>query len=63
MDEAALTIDDPDPDEPRCVTTGMDALACVLVVVWTWRGEASIRLISARRATTRERNDYARGNA
>ena len=62
-DEAALTIDDPHPDEVRYVTIGMDALARVLVVVWTWRGEATIRLISARRATKRERQDYARGDA
>lgn len=60
-DEAALTIDDPEPDEARYVTIGMDALARALVVVWTWRGAATIRLISARRATKRERNDYARG--
>lgn len=62
-DEAALTIADPHPNEARYVTIGMDGLARVLVVVWTWRGEAAIRLISARRATKRERHDYARGDA
>lgn len=62
-DEAALTIDDPHPDEERYVTTGMDALARVLVVVWTWREEATIRLISARRATSNERRQYTRGDA
>ncbi len=61
LDDAALTIDDPHPDEERYVTIGMDALARLLVVVWTWRGEAMIRLISARRATRREREQYARG--
>lgn len=40
-DEAALTIDDPDPDEDRYITTGTDALARVLVVVWTWRARPS----------------------
>lgn len=45
-DDAALTIDDHHLDEERYVTIGMDALARVLVVVWTWRDEATIRLIS-----------------
>ena len=60
-DEAALTAEDPHPDEERFVTVGMDALARLLVVVWSWRGEATICLISARRATKREREQYARG--
>lgn len=62
-DERALTIDEPHPDEERYVTIGMDALARVLVVVWTWRCEATIRLISARPATRTERRQYARGEA
>lgn len=61
-DDAALTIDDPYPDEERFVTIGIDAMARILVVVWTWRGETTIRLISARRATRRERRQYARGD-
>lgn len=56
-DDRALTIDDPHPDEPRFVSVGMDALARVLVVVYTWRGDA-IRLISARKATRSERDRY-----
>jgi len=36
---------------------GMDALGRVLVVVYTWR-EDSPRLISARKATARERRQY-----
>ncbi|MFW6084971.1 MAG: BrnT family toxin [Gemmatimonadota bacterium] len=60
-DSAALTLADPHRDEERFVTVGMDGLARVLVVVWTWRGEKNIRLISARRATRREREQYARG--
>jgi hypothetical protein len=58
-DVAALTLDDPHSDEERFVTIGIDALARVLVVVWTWRGEATIRIISARRATHGEREQYA----
>jgi len=56
-DEAALTIEDDDPNEQRFVTIGMDALGRVLVVVYTWRGE-EIRIVSARKATPRERTHY-----
>ena len=59
-DESALTIDDDDLDEKRFVTIGMDALARVLVVVYTWRGD-TIRMISARDATPTERRKYAEG--
>jgi len=44
-------------DEARYLTLGMDALGRVLVVVYSWR-EDSVRLISARPATTRERRQY-----
>ena len=44
-------------DEQRWITLGQDALGRVLVVVYTWRGE-NVRLISARRATKRERQIY-----
>jgi uncharacterized DUF497 family protein len=56
-DEMALTIRDESTDEERFVTTGTDALGCVLVVVYTWR-EERLRVISARRATARERRQY-----
>jgi uncharacterized DUF497 family protein len=57
-DEGALTMRDPFSDEEeRWVTMGLDALGRVLVVVYTWRGE-SVRLISARSATARERRRY-----
>jgi hypothetical protein len=49
---------DPYPeDEERWITLGMDAFGRVLVVIYTWRGE-SVRLISARNATRRERRRY-----
>lgn len=57
-DDAALTILDDFPDEERYATIGMDALGRILVVVYTWRGER-IRIISARQATRRERQQYA----
>jgi uncharacterized DUF497 family protein len=48
--------------EQRLVTLGTDFLGRVLVVVYTYRGD-DIRLISARRATNRERNVYERKRA
>lgn len=59
-DDSAVTIEDDDPDEKRSVTIGMDALARILVVVYTWRGE-KIRIISARDATPGERREYQEG--
>ncbi len=60
-DEQALTLEDPHPEEERYVTIGMDAFARLLVVVYTWRGPETIRLISARKATRTERTQYSRG--
>ncbi len=56
-DDDAITIRADDTGEERYLTIGMDALARVLVVVYTWRGERP-RLISARQATPRERQEY-----
>jgi hypothetical protein len=58
-DELALTIPDSEESEERYVTIGADAFGRVLVVVYTWRGEDTIRVISARRATPREARQYA----
>ena len=58
-DDYAITIPEEGPDEGRFVTTGMDALGRVLVVVYTWRGNR-VRIISARAATSRERRQYER---
>ena len=57
FDPAALTIPDERTEEERFVTVGGDALGRVLVVVYTWRGNR-IRLISARKATRREQQQY-----
>ncbi len=56
-DELALTVADNHPDEERFVTMGADALGRVLVVVYTWRGQR-VRLMSARKATPQEREQY-----
>jgi hypothetical protein len=57
-DEAALTMLDEFSDEERLITLGMDAFGRLLVVVYTWRGPDTIRLISARKATRNERQQY-----
>ena len=67
FEEAATVFGDPlgriadDPrhsaDEERCVLLGYSRRHSLLAVMFTERGEA-IRIISARRATPRERRDY-----
>jgi uncharacterized DUF497 family protein len=59
-DDRAVTVAEDDPEEERYVTVGIDALGRVLVVVYTMRDER-IRIISARRATKRERAEYKQG--
>lgn len=61
-DPYAITIadDEADPPEERFVSIGMGALARVLVVVYTYRGE-NIRIISARVAAAHERAGYEAG--
>jgi uncharacterized DUF497 family protein len=59
-DELAVTVPDDDPDEDRSITIGVDPLGRLLVVVYTWR-RGRVRLISARRATRRERRQYEEG--
>ena len=56
-DDHAITFREDTPDEERWVAIGMDAFARILVVAYTWRGN-SIRIISARSATTAEKSRY-----
>ena len=56
-DFSAVTIDDPDYDEQRFITIAEDVFGRILVVAYTWRGDI-IRIISARKATKRERKHY-----
>jgi len=56
-DEDAITIEDDHKKEERFITIGMDFLSRILVVVYTFR-DVVIRIISARKATTRERKIY-----
>ena len=63
-DEQALLIDDPDhsDDEDRFILLGLSSALRTLVVCHCYRGrEGVIRIISARRANSRERSRYQRG--
>jgi uncharacterized DUF497 family protein len=54
----ALTMEDPDAEgEQRLVTLGMDALGRILVVIHAPRGSRT-RLISARKASPGEAEQY-----
>jgi len=56
-DLRAVTMAGSRASEARFVTIGRDGLGQVLVVVYTWR-LGRIRIISARRASRRERRKY-----
>lgn len=58
FDPRALTREDRDHGEERFVTLGMDGFGRLLVVVYTYRDEDEIRVISARQAEPRERRAY-----
>jgi len=60
-DPSALTREDPAArGEQRFVSIGTDFVGRVLVVVYAY-GDNDIRLISARRATRKERDQYEEG--
>lgn len=56
-DPCARIREDRSHGEERSIVLGADDLARVLVVAYTWRGDA-IRIISARRASPGERRTY-----
>ena len=58
-DDNAITVtdEDSDPHEVRFITIGMGAKGRVPVVVYSYRRK-TVRIISARRATPRERRQY-----
>jgi len=56
-DENAITIQDDHKDEDRFISIGRDFLSRILDVVYTFR-DIIIRIISARKATARERKMY-----
>lgn len=58
-DEFGLTREDPAATgEQRFVTLGMSSLGRLLVVVYSYRGPAAIRLISAWKANRRQEVEY-----
>ena len=60
LDPMALAREDERSEgEVRWVLIGMSATARLLTVVYTWRSEHRIRLISARKATRKEASFYA----
>ncbi len=62
-DERALLLDDPDhsEEEERFVLLGLSANLRTLVVCHCYReAESVIRLISARKASRKERSEYSR---
>jgi len=64
LDEDARLVDDPDhsDDEDRFILLGMSAAPRLLVVVHAYRETGGvIRIISARKATPRERQAYTEG--
>ena len=56
-DALALTIPDDSSEGDRFVTIGTDLSGRTLVVVYVWRGNR-VRIVSARKATPRERRAY-----
>lgn len=62
QDAEALTFDDPDhsDQEPREITIGVSTRGRVLFLSHCDRGDR-IRIISARKATSKERKQYAEG--
>ena len=57
-DTHAITIEDRDHNEQRFVTLGMDGFGRLLLVVYHYRSEDEIRVISARTAEPHERRVY-----
>lgn len=61
FDPLAMTLEDHlIAGEKRFVTVGSDAVGRIITVVYTYRPD-NIRLISARKATPTERNQYEKG--
>ena len=61
-DDLALTREDHDAEgEQRFVSLGMSSFGNLLVVVYTYREPDIVRLISAWKANSRQRKEYAKG--
>ena len=60
-DPMGLTFEDESGDEQRFITIGHSSRLNLLVVVTCSRGESEIRIISARKASRKERMTYEEG--
>ena len=60
-DPQAETFLDDHAGEERFVTVGHSAVRRLLLVIWCERHHQTIRIISARKATPRERKSYEEG--
>jgi uncharacterized DUF497 family protein len=58
---AETFLDDANNGEERFITMGHSAVGRLLLVVWSEKADGNIRIISARRATKRERSEYEKG--
>jgi hypothetical protein len=60
-DPFAVTIEDTSAEgEQRFATIGINTFGSIMVVIWTRRGDV-VRVISVRKAESRERRAYERG--
>ena len=56
--EMTVTVEDHSTDEQRFATIGVSIKLRVLLVVHTYRDESEVRIISARKATKKEQQEY-----
>ena len=56
--EMTVTVEDHSTHEQRFATIGVSIKLRVLLVVHTYRDEAEVRIISARKATKKEQQEY-----
>jgi uncharacterized protein len=61
LSETVIRFEDDHPDEERFVAVGYSSQARILTVIYCYRFENEIRIISARRATRKERELYEKG--
>jgi uncharacterized DUF497 family protein len=59
--QTAVVFEDRSHSEDRFVAIGFSIVARILLVVYCHRDKDTIRLISARKATKREREQYEKG--
>jgi uncharacterized protein len=61
LSDTAIRFEDNQPDEERFIAIGYSPEARILVVIYCYRNEDEVRIISARKATRKEREQYEKG--